>query len=66
MPEFRAKAALDKLALMNAAAVRVRRDAVESEIPPGEVVLGDILVLRAGDQVPADARVVSVHGLEID
>ncbi|WP_454169761.1 HAD-IC family P-type ATPase [Microbacterium paulum] len=66
VPEFRAKAALDKLALMNAAAVRVRRDAVESEIPPGEVVLGDILVLRAGDQVPADARVVSVHGLEID
>ncbi len=64
--EFRAKAALDKLALMNAASARVRRDAVESEIPPGEVVLGDILVLRAGDQVPADARVVSVHGLEID
>ncbi|MBN9224021.1 MAG: ATPase [Microbacterium sp. SCN 70-27] len=64
--EFRAKAALDKLALMNAASARVRRDAVESEIPPGEVVLDDILVLRAGDQVPADARVVSVRGLEID
>ena len=45
--EFRAKAALDRLALLNAASARVRRDGEESEIPPGEVVLGDILVLRA-------------------
>ncbi|GAA3033947.1 HAD-IC family P-type ATPase [Microbacterium dextranolyticum] len=64
--EFRAKAALDRLALLNAAAARVRRDGVEAEIAPGEVVLGDILVLRAGDQVPADARVVTSRGLQID
>ncbi|MBN9177950.1 MAG: HAD-IC family P-type ATPase [Microbacterium sp.] len=64
--EFRAKAALDRLALLNAASARVRRDGVESEIPPGEVVLGDILVLRAGDQLPADARVLSTRGLQID
>ena len=64
--EFRAKAALDRLALLNAASARVRRDGEESEIPPGEVVLGDILVLRAGDQLPADARVVSTRGLQID
>ncbi len=64
--EFRAKAALDRLALLNAASARVRRDGEESEIPPGDVVLGDILVLRAGDQLPADARVVSTRGLQID
>lgn len=64
--EFRAKAALDKLALLNAAAARVRRDGAEVEVPPGEVVLGDILVLRAGDQLPADAQVVRSRGLQID
>ncbi len=58
LQEFRAKAALDKLALLNASTARVRRDGAEAEIPPGDVVLGDILVLRAGDQLPADAQVV--------
>ena len=60
LQEFRAKAALDKLALLNASTARVRRDGAEAEIPPGDVVLGDILVLRAGDQLPADAQVIRV------
>ncbi|WP_460772411.1 HAD-IC family P-type ATPase [Microbacterium sp. GXF7504] len=64
--EFRAKAALDKLALLNAPRARVLRDGVEAEIAPAEVVLDDVLVLRAGDQVPADAEVVDVRGLQID
>ena len=58
LQEFRAKAALDKLALLNASTARVPRDGAEAEIPPGDVVLGDVLVLRAGDQLPADAQVV--------
>jgi len=64
--EFRAKAALDKLALLNASAARVRRDGIEVELPPSEVVLDDILVLRAGDQVAADGVVVDVRALQID
>ncbi len=64
--EFRAKAALDRLALLNAPHARVLRDGTESEIVPGEVVLDDLLVLRAGDQIPADAEVVSARGLQID
>lgn len=64
--EFKAKAALDKLALLNAAQARVLRDGVESEIAPTAVVLGDALVLRAGDQVPADAKVIDSRGLQID
>ncbi|MET0297251.1 MAG: HAD-IC family P-type ATPase [Microbacterium sp.] len=64
--EFRAKAALDKLALLNTAPARVRRDSAEREVPPSEVVLDDILILRAGDQVPADARVVDARALQID
>ena len=64
--EFRAKAKLDRLALLNAPRARVRRDAEELEIAPADVVLDDILILRAGDQVPADAVVVSGRALQID
>ncbi|HET8928809.1 MAG TPA: HAD-IC family P-type ATPase [Microbacterium sp.] len=64
--EFRAKAALDRLALLNAPRARVRRDGEEAEIAPTDVVMDDILVLRAGDQVPADAVVVASRGLQID
>jgi cation-transporting ATPase E len=64
--EFRAKAKLDRLALLNAPRARVRRDGEEREIAPAEVVLDDILILRAGDQVPADAVVVSGRALQID
>lgn len=64
--EFRAKAALDKLALLNAASARVRRDGAEQEVAQTDVVRDDILVLRAGDQVPADARIVASRGLQID
>jgi cation-transporting ATPase E len=64
--EFRAKAALDKLALLNASLARVMRDGAEREIPPGGVVIDDILVLRAGDQVSADAVVLEARALQID
>ncbi len=53
--EFRAKAALDRLALLNTSQSRVRRDGVEAEVVPADVVIDDILILRAGDQVSADA-----------
>lgn len=64
--EFRAKAALDRLALLNAPHARVRRDGADAEIAPPDVVLDDILVLRAGDQIAADGAVVSARGLQVD
>lgn len=64
--EFRAKAALDRLALLNAPRARVRRDSQDIEIAPAEVVQGDILVLRAGDQVTADAVVLEHRSLQVD
>ncbi|MFF2272564.1 HAD-IC family P-type ATPase [Agromyces sp. NPDC058136] len=64
--EFRAKRALDRLALMHAPHARVVRDGAEQEIALAEVVLGDLLVLRAGDQVPADARVEASERLQLD
>uniref|UniRef100_UPI00261AE77D HAD-IC family P-type ATPase n=1 Tax=Microbacterium sp. TaxID=51671 RepID=UPI00261AE77D len=64
--EFRAKAALDRLALLNAPTARVLRDGVEAEIHPTAVVIDDILVLRAGDQIAADAEVIHARGLQVD
>jgi cation-transporting ATPase E len=64
--EIRAKIALDRLALLHAPRARVRRDGVDLEIAPGDVVLDDLLVLRAGDQVAADGVVRVARGLQVD
>lgn len=64
--EYRAKRALDRLALLNAPLARVLRSGEEKDIPSAEVVLDDVLVLRAGDQVPADARVLRSTRLQLD
>lgn len=64
--EFRAKSALDRLALMNAPRALVRRNGAEAEVAPTDVVLDDVLVFRAGEQVPADAVILAARGLQID
>ncbi|TFB90851.1 HAD family hydrolase [Cryobacterium algoricola] len=64
--EYRAKRALDRLALLNAPHARVLRDGGEQEIDVAAVVMDDTLVLRAGDQVTADAIVAGSRGLQID
>ncbi|WP_226533400.1 HAD-IC family P-type ATPase [Microbacterium paraoxydans] len=64
--EFRAKSALDRLALMNAPRALVLREGSQAEVAPGEVVLDDVLILRAGEQVPADALILTSHGLQVD
>jgi cation-transporting ATPase E len=64
--EIRAKIALDRLALLHAPRARVRRNGSDAEVSQGDVVLDDLLVLRAGDQVAADAVVRSERGLQVD
>ncbi|HEY3735866.1 MAG TPA: HAD-IC family P-type ATPase [Jatrophihabitans sp.] len=64
--ELRAKRTLDRLAVLNAPHARAIRDGVESEIAVGEIVADDLLVLRSGDQVPADGIVRASSGLECD
>ena len=44
----------------------VVRDGLEREVPAAEIVPGDLLVLREGDRVPADAQVVSGELLQVD
>jgi len=64
--ETRAKRTLDRLAVLNAPTARVRRDGANTDVAIGDVVLDDLIVLRAGDQVPADGPVVDSDGLEVD
>jgi len=47
-------------------AASVVRDGREQQVPAEELVTGDVVVLREGDAVPADARVVRARGLEVD
>ncbi|MGO4145069.1 HAD-IC family P-type ATPase [Paenarthrobacter sp. YAF11_1] len=64
--EYRAKRALDRLALLNAPHARVMREGSEADIDLDDVVLDDTLILRAGDQVPADGLVAGSRGLQVD
>jgi cation-transporting ATPase E len=64
--ELRAKRTLDRLAVLNAPGATVVRDGAAQEVAVGDVVLGDLVRLRAGDQVPSDGRVVTADGLEVD
>ncbi len=53
--ELKAKHMVRKLKLMSESPVKVRREGAERQVPLGECVRGDLVLLRAGDQVPADA-----------
>ena len=45
---------------------RVVRDGVEHEVDAAEVVAGDVIALREGDRVPADARLFEANVLKVD
>ncbi len=51
---------------MVSAEATVVRDGAERRVPAADVVPGDLAVLREGDRVPADARVLDEAGLEVD
>jgi len=64
--EYRAAQTLAKLSLVGQAQALVRRDGVDAEIPPDQIVLDDVIIVRTGDQMLVDARVLQTHGLELD
>ena len=59
----RAEHSLEALKNMSAPTAAVIRDGKETKIPASEVVRGDIIEVRAGNLVPADARLISSHSL---
>lgn len=64
--EYRAKLVLDRLSILNAPDARVVRDGTETSIDVREIVVDDLLLIGAGDQVPVDATVLRPSGLEVD
>lgn len=60
---WRTGGALDQLASMGATTARVRRDGQVSEIPAKDLVPGDVVLLEAGDTLPADMRVLTANNL---
>jgi Ca2+-transporting ATPase len=57
---------MNALKSMMKANARVRRDGAEAQIPAEELVVGDVVLISAGDQVPADGRIVTASSLQID
>ena len=64
--EGKAESAMNALKSMMKATARVRRDGSESVIPAEQVVVGDIVLIAAGDEVPADGRIIAASALQID
>ena len=64
--EYRAERALEALKKMLSPTITVLRRGREEEVPSKELVPGDILLLEAGDKIPADARLVEIHSLRCD
>lgn len=64
--EWQAGRALDALRRQARTIARVRRDAVEKTIDARELVPGDLIVLNAGDRVPADARLFEASRLQAE
>jgi len=64
--ESRAKRKLDRIALLSRPLARVIRESGERGIDPTEVVLGDLLVSRRGDQVLLDGTLVGDGRVELD
>lgn len=64
--EYRAEQALEALKKMAAPTASVIRDGKETEIASRELVPGDIILLRTGDQIPADARLIEAVNLKTE
>ena len=64
--EYRAEQALEALKQMSAPMATVIRGGRELDVPAIELVTGDIVLLEAGDRVPADGRVIEAAALRLD
>ncbi len=62
----KAESAMNALQSMLKASARVRRDGAELEVDADQVVVGDVVLLEAGDDVCADGRIIQAASLQID
>jgi Ca2+-transporting ATPase len=66
LQEYRAERAIEALRKMAAPTATVLRDEVEIKIPARELVPGDVILLRTGDRVPADARLLESVNMQVE
>lgn len=64
--ESKAEKSLEALKKLSSPMTKVIRDSVMTTIPSSELVPGDIIVVEAGDYIPADARIIEQSKLQID
>jgi P-type Ca2+ transporter type 2C len=62
----KAESAMNALQSMLKSTARVRRDGTEVQVPAEQVVVGDVVLLAAGDDVCADGRLLQATSLQID
>jgi P-type Ca2+ transporter type 2C len=62
----KAESAMNALQSMLKASARVRRDGSEVKVEADQVVVGDVVLLTAGDDVCADGRIIAAASLQID
>jgi len=66
MQEFRSEKAMSSLKKLSASHAKVLRDGVTSVVTSSELVPGDVIILEAGDVIPADIRLIETHTLKIN
>lgn len=64
--ESKAEKAIEALQKMAAATTKVLRDGKVCEIPSEDLIVGDVVLLEAGDAVPADGRIFESASLKIE
>jgi len=64
--ESKAEKAIEALQAMSKAQSKVIRDGHQISIPSEDLVVGDVIVLEAGDAVPADARIIECASMKIE
>lgn len=66
LQESKAEKAIDALQKMSAATSKVLRDGKILSVPSEDLVVGDVVLLEAGDAVPADGRIIDCASLKIE
>ena len=64
--ESKAEAAMDALMQMTAATSKVLRDGKVETLKSEDLVQGDVILLEAGDAVPADCRILESHSMKVE
>ena len=64
--EYRAKKSITSLRKLTSPTTTILRDGKTIEVPTLQIVTGDILILKPGERIPADAKLLEAVGLEVD